>query len=398
MEKTAVFPEGALASVCKPIEAARGLPNQTYLSADIFTHERDQLMGQGWAAIGFASDLLQSGYVKPVNFMGLPLIMVRDREDEIRVFHNVCSHRGMILVQEEGPVKATLVCPYHAWSYDLGGDLRGTPHVGGVGKHKHDAFQCRGKGLKPVRNAVWMGMVFVNLSGDAEAFEDFIRPVEERWQGFWGMHGVDLLQVPPTDAALKVEVSCNWKLAVENYCEAYHLPWIHPELNRISKLEDHYNILQGSRIAGQGSLAYNLSDVAGTKLPQFPDWPSDKIRQAEYLALYPNILLGLQADHAFAMIIEPISPTETVEHLRLFYVGDEAFGQDYEASRKSVLESWREVFAEDVFAVEGMQKGRLSPGYQGGHFSPELDQPTHHFHCWVASRMEAGLMSPYDGQ
>ncbi|MNE65421.1 hypothetical protein D3C80_1608990 [compost metagenome] len=105
------------------------------------------------------------------------------------------------------------------------------------------------------------------------------------------------------------------------------------------------------------------------------------------MAFFPNVLLGIQADHAFAMMLEPVAPGKTIEHLRLFYVGDEALDSHYDASRKAVMESWRVVFAEDIASVEGMQKGRLSPGYSGGAFSPEMDLPTHYFHKWAARQL-----------
>ncbi|MDF4861958.1 RHO alpha subunit C-terminal catalytic domain-containing protein, partial [Vibrio parahaemolyticus] len=181
----------------------------------------------------------------------------------------------------------------------------------------------------------------------------------------------------------------NWKLAVENYCEAYHLPWVHPSLNSYSRLEDHYNIMFAERFAGQGSLAYNLSDTAGTHLPKFPSWPEDKLRHAEYVALFPNVLLGIQADHAFAMMIEPITANKSVEHLRVFYVGDEATKDEFAACRTATVESWRVVFGEDIGAVEGMQEGRYSPGFGGGVFSPEMDVPTHFFQTWLAKQVKA---------
>ncbi len=105
------------------------------------------------------------------------------------------------------------------------------------------------------------------------------------------------------------------------------------------------------------------------------------------MAFFPNVLLGIQADHAFAMMLEPVAPGKTVEHLRVFYVGDEALDDSYETARNAVLESWRVVFAEDIASVEGMQQGRHSPGYSGGAFSPEMDLPTHYFHQWAARQL-----------
>jgi len=100
------------------------------------------------------------------------------------------------------------------------------------------------------------------------------------------------------------------------------------------------------------------------------------------------VLLGIQADHTFAMIVEPTACNKSIEHLRLYYVGDEAVDDNHAASRNATLESWRVVFLEDVDAVEGMQNGRRSPGYAGGVFSPMMDNPTHHFHQWVARKLK----------
>lgn len=382
-------PVQQLENVLLPIEQASGLPNAFYTEQSKFELERDQVMAKTWACVGFASDLPNKGSVNPVDFMGLPLLLMRNREGLVQVFHNVCSHRGVKLVQEAGDVQGVIRCPYHSWTYDLNGALKGTPHLGGVNQHKDERFACEKHGLKPLRSAIWMDMVFVNLSGDAPALEDMLKPLTERWSQFLGKDGMGLMARRATGDAASLEVNCNWKLAVENYCEAYHLPWVHPALNTYSRLEDHYNIQFSEHFAGQGSYAYNLSAVAGTNLPTFPAWPQDRLRNAEYVAFFPNVLLGIQADHAFAMQIQPVAPGKSVEHLRLFFVGDEALGDQYAACRAAVLEAWRVVFAEDVASVEGMQKGRASPGYQGGVFSPVMDVPTHYFHQWGARQLLA---------
>ncbi len=378
-----------LDSILKPIEQATGLPNLAYNNEAFFAHERDQVLGKGWAGLWFASDLPKKGYVKPVDFMGLPLVILRNKQGEIKVFHNVCSHRGMLLVHEEMEVQGALRCKYHSWSYNLDGELKGTPHLGGIGQQKIDGFNPCDHGLKPVRSAVWMDVIFINLSGDAPAFDDYVKPLTKKWETFLGTTGLGRMRAAVNGKGLEIEVKSNWKLAVENYCESYHLPWIHPSLNTYSRLEDHYHIMYDDDFGGQGSYAYRLSDEVGSALPRFPEWPADKLEQAEYVAFYPNVLLGIQADHTFAMIIEPLASECSKEHLRLYYVDDESIGDRHAASRNATLESWRVVFAEDIDAVEGMQKGRRSPGYTGGVFSPVMDNPTHHFHQWVARKLKA---------
>ncbi|WP_109514890.1 aromatic ring-hydroxylating oxygenase subunit alpha [Pseudomonas ovata] len=382
-----LIPVQELTDVLNPIEHAHGLTNEFYTEQKFFELERDELMGKGWTCIGFASDLAQKSYVKPVDFMGLPLLMMRNREGELKVFHNVCSHRGVKLVQEAGPIQGVIRCPYHSWTYDLNGALRGTPHVGGIDVHKDDRFNCEKHGLKPLRTAIYMDMVLVNLSGDAAPLEEKLAPLTQRWTQFLGADGISLMRKEVDGGSMALEVECNWKLAVENFCEAYHLPWVHPSLNTYSRLEDHYNILFDRQFAGQGSYAYNLSAVAGTTLPVFPAWPTDRVKTAEYVAFFPNTLIGIQADHVFAMMLQPVSPSRTIEHLRVYYIGDEALNDQYKASRDAIMESWKVVFGEDIASVEGMQKGRSSPGYKGGVFSPEMDLPTHFFHRWAAETL-----------
>ena len=383
-------------SVLQPIDKASGLPNHAYVDKDFIAYERDHVLGKSWAGLWFASDLPKKGYVKPINFMGLPLVILRNKQDQIRVFHNVCSHRGMILVHEEMEVQGALRCKYHSWSYNLDGELKGTPHLGGIGEQKVDSFNHCDHGLKSVRSTVWMDTIFINLSGDAPDFAEYISPLTDQWHQFVGASGMARLQNAVNGKGMQIEIQSNWKLAVENYCESYHLPWIHPSLNTYSRLEDHYHIMIGDNFGGQGSYAYRLSDEAGTALPRFPEWPQDKLKQAEYVSFYPNVLLGIQADHAFVMIIEPLASDKSIEHLRLYYVGAEALSDEHAASRNATLESWRVVFGEDIDAVEGMQKGRSSPGFSGGVFSPVMDNPTHHFHQWVARKLKAAAQKSAD--
>lgn len=373
--------------VLKPIASATGLPNTAYTSADHFHYERDHVIGHTWAALAFTDSIPQTQYAQPVEFMGLPLLLTRDKSGALHVFHNVCSHRGMRLVSEPQQVQGLIRCPYHSWTYETTGNLKGTPHIGGVNQHKCPGFEQSKHGLKKIRSAVFMGMVFINLNGEAPEFDTHIAPLKHRAEGYLGAGGWSQFQSGMSGSSMTLDVNCNWKLAVENYCEAYHLPWVHPALNSYSKLEDHYCFLDGENFAGQGSTAYRLNDVAGTTLPRFEAWPTDRLKQAEYPSLYPNVLLGFQADHVFSIILTPTAPDHTREELRISYVGDGATADTYSASRAATLDAWKVVFSEDIFAVEGMQRGRASPGYQGGVFSPVMDQSTHHFHRWVASKL-----------
>jgi choline monooxygenase len=380
------FDPAALERVLRPIEEARGLPNEAYVSAAFRDWERDRVLAKTWFCIGFGRDVPNPGDAFPSQIQGIPVLMLRRYDGSIGVFHNVCSHRGAQLVTEPCSVKRRIRCPYHSWVYDLEGKLIGTPHIGGVRINETPGFDPAEHGLKPVRHAHFWDMVFVNLSGDAEPFEAFVAPLVERWRDFDMSH----IRHPGDVGSLKLTVNCNWKLAVENYCEAYHLPSIHPGLNSYSKLEDHYNIEVPGHFSGQGSHAYTpLLVKDGPSLPQFPNLPAKWDRAAEYASLFPNVLLGIHRDHYYAIRLEPIGLDQTREHLEIYYIGDASADPRFEDVKAANRAAWATVFAEDVGVVERMQKGRSSPGYDGGVFSPAMDGPTHCFHRWLAEKLLA---------
>lgn len=145
-------------------------------------------------------------------------------------------------------------------------------------------------------------------------------------------------------------------------------------------------------MSGQGTRVYELASIAGTRLPLIDGWPADKLRYAEYISLYPNTLLGLQADHLFSVIVTPRSAQESLEKLQISYVGKARDEDEFASCRAAVLKSWDTVFREDIFAVEGLQSGRCSPGFDGGVLTPVQDVTTQHFHTWVANRYTAAIL------
>lgn len=376
----------ALQRVLGSIETARGLPNACYTSQVTFEDERQLLFAGGWSCIGFAIDAPAPGDVTPFEFIGFPLLMARDPQGALQLFHNVCPHRGRVLVEAAASGKKALVCPYHRWAYSLNGDLIATPHIGGPGIHNCPEFEGGDVRLAAIRSAEWRGLIFADLSGNADPFSSFIAPVEERWRDF---AAAPLIHTG-ADSSISFTLECNWKLAIENYCEAYHLPWVHPDLNRYSPLEQHRNIAENS-YAGQQSLHYAPVPAPGCQpFPNAPGAAGFWESGAEYIALFPNVLLGLHRDHYYAVLVLPDGPERTTERFEIFYFDDSVRQTDYAASRAANRTLWQTVFAEDRGAVEGMQRGRRSPGYDGGRFSPVMDTPTHAFHKWIASALLRG--------
>lgn len=385
------LPADAFARVKQPIAEARGLPNRCYTAADFLAHEQEALFARTWTCIGTAASLPRKGFARPVDFLGAPLVLVRDHQGTVQVYHNVCSHRGVKLVTEAQRVKGRLRCPYHCFCYELDdGALTATPHFGGAYRDRVEGFDPADHGLRAVRSAVWADMVFVNLAGNAPPFEHFIAPLAERW----GAYDLSLLRHGgEIGGAMAFDVRTNWKLAVENYSESYHLPWVHPGLNSYSRLEDHYTIVEPDRFSGQGVTNYAPAEDA--PLPRFPGLTAEQAKAGEYVGLFPNVLLGVQADHFFSIWLEPIAANRTVEHLNLYYAGDSAVGGGHAESRRRTLERWREVFVEDVDVVERMQAGRHSPAFDGGLFSPAMDSGNHAFHLWVARALTEGILDDW---
>ena len=241
--------------------------------------------------------------------------MVRDENNRINVFQNTCRHRGMILIEEPSNISGVIRCHYHSWCYNLEGELCATPMVGGTDSNSHESINNQELGLFEIRSNVWQDIIFVNISGTAPSFNDYASKVIERWSEFEKpiYHGGE-------KSSFSLTLETNWKLAVENYCESYHLPWVHPELNVTSSIEDHYHIEEMGAFSGQGSHIYNqIKNEDGKVFPDFDGLSNKWDQTSEYIALYPNVLLGVHRDHFFSIIIEPIATNKTIEHISLYY-------------------------------------------------------------------------------
>ncbi|MDW4497672.1 aromatic ring-hydroxylating dioxygenase subunit alpha [Sulfitobacter sp. D35] len=368
-----------LSDVRRPIREARGLPNAHYTDAEVFEEERHALLFGGWAGLAAEGEVPLAGDAVPLSFAGMPLLLLRDRDGVVRVFQNTCRHRGMILVDAPRRIEGAIRCPYHSWCYATDGRLVSTPHVGGPGQNTHADIDRSALGLVEIRSHVWLGVIWIDVSGTAPDFETAHAEILARWSDF------DRPMHPGgAESRFVLDVACNWKLAVENYCESYHLPWVHPGLNSYSRLEDHYHLECPGAFSGQGTRVYRqMKDADGTAFPDFEGVGARWETAAEYAAVYPNVLLGVHRDHAFAIILLPDGPERTREHVHIFY----ADADTPEPLRQRNAAQWKDVFEEDIFVVEGMQRGRHALTFDGGRFSPAMDGPTHLFHDWVAERV-----------
>ncbi|MCP4766628.1 MAG: aromatic ring-hydroxylating dioxygenase subunit alpha [Gammaproteobacteria bacterium] len=369
----------AFNAVTGPIEEALGLPNDAYTSVSFLKQEYEDVLGKGWIGIAFDDDVASPGDIFPVQAAGQPLIVLRDQQQRIRVFHNVCRHRGARLIDKPCSNKRRIICPYHAWAYGLDGELNATPNFAGPEKRELVSFPKGTQDLVEVRCAVWNHVVMVNLSGDAVPLTEWTETLAARWAGY------DLQATLP-GSELSYDFNANWKLTLENFLESYHLPMVHPTLNSYSPLSDHRVIVE-NLIMGQLSLNYQPDDD-GNGLPRFQGLPQQRQATAEYLLLFPNLMLSVTPDHYRVTLITPISAEFTHQRWRFFFVGEGSRDARFAEAREAVVNRVDSYTREDISILEKLQAGRHSRAYDGGRFSPYHETTTHHFQKLIAHTLK----------
>lgn len=195
------------------------LPKEAYLSAEWLEMEHDHLFSKAWKFAGAANSLATAGSYKTLKAGRFPLILLRKQDGEFAAYHNLCRHRGTELLEGEGQLKNNIVCPYHRWTFGLGGELRGIPN-------QQECFPDINKGelgLKPASVGVFKGLVFVHPDPAPElCFEDWLGGLQDvAWP--YDISAGDL--VP--SRVVTYEMKCNWKVFYENAIDGYHLGYLH---------------------------------------------------------------------------------------------------------------------------------------------------------------------------
>ena len=309
-----------------------------------------------------------------VSATGRPLLLVRDREQRLGVFHNYCRHRGMRLVDESIRGRANIICPYHAWCYDLDGRLLRIPHRYGFGQHGQEPKDI--PGLNPVRSALWNGIVFVDLSGQAPAFETYIAPLARRWAHY------DFSHLVP-GASMSFDVDGNWKLAIENFIDIYHVPYVHPSLNEYINITEHEFIWEGEVVVGQGG-GIEPTDEGVGKLPVFPNLTLTQEATIEAISLFPNLLLTVFSDNLRAILVQPTGPGTCHERVEIFFVNEQALAPKLDKYRSIVAERFPAFNEEDVGVVGQLQTSFETSAFERAHFSGFFDVNVHRFQQLVA--------------
>ena len=352
-------------------EHAETLPYSWYVDPAVAAAEQEHIFRRSWQYAGHLGELAGPGSLFPSEVGGLPVVVVRDREDALRGFLNVCRHRGTILVNER-QTRGTIQCPYHAWTYGLDGALRGAPRS----KDEPD-FQVDGLGLVPVSVDTWGPFVFVNPDPDAAALADTLGdlPAVVAENGL----DVDALRFHHRRA---YEVRANWKIAMENYLECYHCQLNHPDLVRVIDEQAQRQEFAGLRLSQvpplnpalqPGEAPYDVSGGGPT---------------AQYHILFPAMKFNVNPGRPNLSIgpMWPVAHDRTSAWLDYFF----AEGED-EAWIEEMLVFDNQVGSEDRALVEAVQSGAGSGALPHGRLLTRTEVLIGAFQELVRERVEPAL-------
>ena len=384
----AVLSEEVLDGLSRDTALVRGLPNAAFTTQAFLSLEYETLFKRSWVFAGRAGEVANCGDVKPVEVAGSSLFLVRGADHEIRVFHNVCPHRGARLVTESLQETSTLTCPYHAWSYDLDGHLKGRPHYHGPDQHdrgNHHAPRSPGENrvcLFEVRSVVWHDWVFVNLDRAAQSFDDYLATIRSHFEGW------DLSQFCYAYHD-QFEFRCNWKLATENFTDYYHNFKVHPNTVGAGFVAAdsgpahpegvHLSLL--STLTGPDQL---FSPLIVSGLPTLSGITQDRMLTQPAAILFPNTGLVISPEKLQFVYFEPVDPANCIMHLWFYFVGDAAEAPEHEKSRQLIYTEFENVNQEDAGICRRLQEGRSCDAYDGGRLAPYWDASTAHFHRQIA--------------
>jgi len=360
---TTTAPVGAdgLDSALRPFGESTMLPAEAYMSPAVLEWERRHFFAASWVCVGRVDELLPDGATQAARPVGdVSVLLSRDpsgQSSDVRAFANTCRHRGHELLAEgESSGKRAVVCPYHAWSYDLGGCLLAAPGFRDVA-----AFDPGEHALVPLPVEVWHGWVFVNGLGSPST------PFADHLGGIAGLVAPYAPEKLVLGATHDYVVKANWKVITENYHECYHCPLIHPELCQVSPPTSGSNYqLPGAWIGG----SMDLRDDAVTMSldGRSAGRPIDGVdpRQVLYLGLLPNLLLSMHPDYVMTHRMTPLSPAETRVECAWYFPGndiDPAYAVDF----------WDRTNRQDWAACESVQRGVSSPHFAPGPLAPNED-------------------------
>ena len=376
MSDLALFDPQRYATTRLPASEASTLPPDAYTSGAFYRREVERIFMKQWNFMGRAEHLRQPGDFAALDFVGVPLIFVRDRQGRLRAFANSCRHRGTQLVEGEGQCKS-FRCPYHSWVYDLDGTLLGAPEM-----ERTAGFDRADYGLVPVRLAEWGGFVFVNFDPTSPSLRAQLGDVPDLLESY----GLDDLACTRRKT---FDIACNWKLFVENAMEEYHIATVHRVTIQANTAMDTHGAEppRGNSAVlysrHEGSMALLKGDVG------FPFIDSLRGKPAAgtyFVLLYPSTMLGMTKDCVWYLELRPRGPGRTTLIHGACFPRATVARPDFDQVVTRYYRRWDTTAAEDIRASEWQHKGLDSPFSRPGRFSFR-EVLVHEIDNWILDRV-----------
>lgn len=335
------------------------IPSMWYYDKNFLDQEKKEIFLKEWQLIGSHSQVKNTGDVLVAEIANNPIIVSRQEDNTLKGFYNVCQHRGGPLVYENCSL-SKLQCKYHGWVYDLNGNLKSARGF------KNSELNINDYNLTPVNVTEWMGQIFVNLSNDPA---DLCNQIDE----------IKTL-ISPIDFSNytfkfreSYKINCNWKVYMDNFLEGFHIPFVHPELNKVIDYKSYK-----TEIYDRFSLQWCPLD---SELSPYGKSPTPEENKAFYFTIFPNIILNIAPGRLQTNIVEPKDSKTCIVHF------DYHFDDPEKANIKQDAEFSEIVQQEDILICENVQKGLESNGYDQGKFSPLHEQGVLHFQSLVRNSL-----------
>ncbi len=359
-----------------PLERARTIPSLWYFDPGFYAAECQAVFATTWQQVGRLDQLPEAGSFFTTDSAGEPIVVLRDGDQVLRAFVNVCRHRAARVAHEPCGKVTRLRCRYHGWTYDLTGRLRGTPEFDGV------ADFCReDQGLVPLAVQTWGPLVWIRPGGLAGSLAEFLAPLPERTThlGIEDLHFFERREYT---------LACNWKVFVDNYLDGgYHVNTIHPGLAGVLDYS-HYR----TEIAAHASVQ---SSPLRAPNATSDDLSASQVRtgdMAYYWWVFPNFMVNIYQGMMDTNLVLPLGPERCRVIFDFFFADQGPTGS--EAYRKESVAVAHQIQLEDQGICEDVQKGLASRFFDTGRFSVRREIAGYHFHCLLARSLAQSRSVP----
>ena len=337
------------------------LSSADYASPEVWEQEKEHIWWGDWICVGRTEEVANAGDYVVRDIAGESVFITRNEDGRLRAFYNVCSHRGTKFLDDvEGTssVRKAFKCPYHAWTFDLNGQLLGTPNV------KEDEFFDRSEHpLYGIAVDSYAGFIFLNMSREPRPLMEALTDGAETMTVFERFKMQDLR----IGARIVYEVAANWKIVVENYNECLHCPQIHPELVQVVPLF-RFGEVWDEETHDDGNWmvdgATSFTQTGASPLPKFPGLNDEDYRMYYGSYEFPNLMLNLHPDAVMYYIGYPKGPNHTTVVSEFLFRPETITSPDFDPS--GVVEFWDLISTQDWGVCERAQTGVSSRAFTRG--------------------------------